>query len=456
MLTVRFDRGTIVVVRAPRTVVVERLPAFVLDARDGRYRAPAAAFATVRRACAEQNVPVTIEDRPTARSIQAIDVPALRDYQVAAVAAWDLANRQGVVVLPTGSGKTRVAIAAIARAGRPTLCVVPTRVLLHQWVDSLSAAGYDDVGRLGDGESSVRPITVATFESAYRSMAKIGAVFDLLVVDEVHHFGLGVRDELLAMSIAPLRLGLTATPRSVADSLGREVADATPYVGPVVYSVSLSSLVGVHLAPFERVVLPISLDPEESRDYAASARLFSDARRSVVAAGGACTFAELVATLGRSEGGQRALVAWARTRRIVAWCRAKRDVLGRLLVRHDRDRVLVFTANAEVALLVAREMLVHPITADVGRAERGAVLDRFREGAIRAIVSAQVLNEGLDVPDADVAIVLGGRGGTREHVQRVGRVLRPAVGKRAVVYEVVCRGTHEVAQATRRRSALGR
>jgi len=96
-----------------------------------------------------------------------------------------------------------------------------------------------------------------------------------------------------------------------------------------------------------------------------------------------------------------------------------------------------------------------PITCDIGRKERDEALERFRRGTLRALVSARVLNEGLDVPDADVAIVVGGSLGEREHVQRVGRLLRPAPGKRALVYELVTRGTSEVRQARRRRAGLG-
>ena len=95
-----------------------------------------------------------------------------------------------------------------------------------------------------------------------------------------------------------------------------------------------------------------------------------------------------------------------------------------------------------------------PLTCDIGRRERDAVLERFRGGAIRTLVSARVLNEGIDVPDADVAVVVGGALGEREHVQRVGRLLRPAEGKRAIVYELVTRNTIEVGQARRRRQGL--
>jgi superfamily II DNA or RNA helicase len=65
-----------------------------------------------------------------------------------------------------------------------------------------------------------------------------------------------------------------------------------------------------------------------------------------------------------------------------------------------------------------------------------------------------VLNEGIDVPDADVAIIVGGARGEREHVQRIGRLLRPVAGKRAVVYELVTMATSEARQAAERRRGL--
>jgi superfamily II DNA or RNA helicase len=95
-----------------------------------------------------------------------------------------------------------------------------------------------------------------------------------------------------------------------------------------------------------------------------------------------------------------------------------------------------------------------PITADVKRRERDAGLAAFRAGRIRALVSARVLNEGFDVPDAEIGIVVGGAQGVREHVQRIGRVLRPAPGKRALVYELVTRDTAEVGAIQRKRRGL--
>ena len=95
-----------------------------------------------------------------------------------------------------------------------------------------------------------------------------------------------------------------------------------------------------------------------------------------------------------------------------------------------------------------------PLTCDIGRRERDAVSSASAQGALRALVSARVLNEGIDVPDAEVAVIVGGALGEREHVQRVGRLLRPGEGKRAIVYELVTRDTIEVGQARRRRKGL--
>src|SRR5437016_3482610 len=156
----------------------------------------------------------------------------------------------------------------------------------------------------------------------------------------------------------------------------------------------------------------------------------------------------------RTAEGRRALSAWRQMRRLLSFTRAKRRALEPLLGRHRDSRMLIFTADNETAYTIAREHLVMPLTCDIGRPERDDVLGRFRRGDIRTLVSARVLNEGLDVPDADVAVIVGGALGEREHVQRVGRLLRPSEGKRAVVYELVTRNTIEVGQARRRRQGL--
>jgi superfamily II DNA or RNA helicase len=343
-----------------------------------------------------------------------------------------------------------VAIAAMARSGRRALVLAPTRVLLAQWHGQLTKALAGPVGLLGDGARDVRPVTVATFESAWRQMARLGDRFELLVVDEVHHFGRGLRDEALEMCTAGARLGLTATPPDDGAALSR----LAHLVGPVVFALGVHDLAGRWLAPFDVVTLQLDLAPDERLEHEALRQAFTTVARPFFRARPDASWTDFMRAARETDAGRRALVAWRRARALLAYTRAKAAALRELLGRHREARVLVFTADNQTAYAVAREHLVMPITCDVGRAERADALRRFGSGALRVLVSARVLNEGLDVPDADVGIVVGATQGEREHVQRVGRVLRPAPGKRALVYELVTRGTPEMGQLARRRSAL--
>jgi superfamily II DNA or RNA helicase len=166
------------------------------------------------------------------------------------------------------------------------------------------------------------------------------------------------------------------------------------------------------------------------------------------------TWQELVAAASQSTDGRAALRAWRRTRQLVGFTRAKAAAVRALLSRHRDARILVFTADNAAAYAIAREHLIMPVTCEIGRQERERALQGFREGKLRALVSARVLNEGIDVPEAEVAIIVGSTQGEREHVQRIGRLLRPSPGKRATVYELVTLATSEARSATERRRGL--
>ena len=449
-----FDRGTILLREPPAGLELADVPGVRWDPRVGAHRAPARLAYPIAAELRRRGVRIAGLPGPALGPPSGVRPPELRPYQEAALAAWRLGGRRGVVVLPTGSGKTRIALAAIAATRTACLCLVPTRALLEQWLAALRAVGADPVGRFGDGERVLAPVTVATFASAYRHMPAIGHRFGLLVVDEAHHFGraaapnglLGSQDDALEMSIAPLRLGLTATPPPA----GAAAARLAALVGPVVFERSVGDLAGRYLAPFERITWSLALEADERREYDALRDVYRRAWRAFQGSHLGASWEDFLHHAARTDDGRRGIAAWRRARRLLAFPHRKREALALLLARHRAQRTLVFTADNDTAYRIAREQLVMPLTCDVGRREREAALGRFRAGTLRALVSAQVLNEGLDVPDAEVGIVVGGRHGEREHVQRIGRLLRPGAGKQATVYELVVPQSGDARDAERR------
>lgn len=469
-LRVVFDRGTLVLAgvacAAPTDsgramgarvnddvhVDVGGLPGVLWDARTGSFRARASDHAAIVDELRRSGVPFVDETGPFAGPTGpwAGEV-TLRPYQEDALAAWELGGRRGVVVLPTGAGKTRLAIAALSSTRLPALVLAPTRVLLDQWASALRAAGLAGVGLLGDGERRIEPVTVATFESAWRQAEQIGSRFRLLVVDEAHHFAAGARTEILESCTAASRLGLTATPV--------EDAGLDALIGPTVYSLGVRDLQGTFLADFDLVRIGVQLTRDERERYDELRRPFVELARTIRRTLPAATFADLAATMARSLEGREAMEGLRRAKALTSYPERKRVALARVLERERGRRTLVFTVDNEAAYAVAREHLVAPLTCDIGRKEREQVLARFKSGEVTRIVSARVLNEGVDVPDAEVAVVLGGRASEREHVQRIGRVLRPSLlpdgsAKKAVVYEIVARGTMEERASERRHAAI--
>jgi superfamily II DNA or RNA helicase len=404
-------------------------------------------------ACIRANLEIVDETMRALGGPAPFPHPELRPYQETALNAWDAAHRRGVLVLPTGSGKTRIAIAAIARLAVRTLVIVPTRVLIEQWRAALFAAGARNVGRYGDNYHEATAITVATIESAWRHMPHLGDAFELLIIDEVHRCGGSARSEALEMSLAPFRLGLTATLPPPEDAASARIARL---VGPAVHTLCIDDLAGQYLAPYDLVVVDVQLTRSERDSYDRAMQIFRMWADDQSFVEQELSFEQLARLAYRTEEGRAAFVAFRTAQRLLAYPREKREALRRLLVEHRERKILVFTSENRTAYDVAKEFLIPAITCDVTRGERANILERFRDGPVRAIVSSQVLNEGVDVPDADVAIVLGGRAGEREHIQRIGRVLRRVVGKRALVLELVVPHSMEARAGRRRRGAIAR
>ncbi|WP_324758513.1 DEAD/DEAH box helicase family protein [Haloarcula sp. GH36] len=443
-LTLSYDAGT---VRLQGDYPAD-LPGVQADERSKSGRAPAYRYADLRETLDERGI--TYTDRVLSLPDLSLSTTYdLRAYQRTALDAWRDAGDRGCLELPTGSGKTVVGIAAAVALGTPTLVVVPTIDLLDQWERELDREFDVSIGRLGGGEQRLEPVTVATYDSAYLRADEIGDQFGLVVFDEVHHLGgEGYRD-IARLLAAPARLGLTATFERP-DGAHEVIEDL---VGPVVHRIGVDDLAGEHLADYDIKRIEVSLTPAERERYEAAQSTFTDylAQSNIRMTSGS-DYQELVKRSGTDPRAREALLAKQRAREVMMNAQRKVDRLGTLLDRHREDRIIVFTAYTDLVYRLSERFLLPAITHETSAGERREILDRFREGDYSRVVTANVLDEGVDVPDANVAVVLSGSGSEREFTQRLGRILRPTDdGSRALLYELVTEETAEENVAARRR-----
>jgi superfamily II DNA or RNA helicase len=379
------------------------------------------------------------------------DTRELHAYQVQALDAWKQADGRGSVVLPTGAGKTLVAIHAIHSINSSTVVLVPTMSLLYQWYALLTNAFQTEIGVYYSGEKRVLPLTVTTYHSAGDLIAEHGNTFKLLICDEVHHLPAKTWGEAALMAPAPFRLGLTATyPEEYEQTGERWRLDAL--IGPIVYTQRLETLVGKQLAEYRTQRVRVDLTREERASYEASSETYLGfvRGRELRRTHGAGWFRELMRLSAFDPHARRAWLARLQLLNLLDSCHGKLAALEALLREHAGERILVFTASNAVAYSVARQYLVPVITYETGVAERKHILDAFQAGHYSVIVTSKVLNEGVDVPEAKVAIVLGGGASKREYLQRLGRILRKKEPLQAVLIEVLVRNTIEEGKVQRR------
>lgn len=432
------------------------LPHLQWDERSASGRAPAYRYAPVLLALTrlhKQGAIAAVVDearRYDTLALTPVSPPTPRDYQSAALAAWTAARGTGVVVLPTGAGKTEVALLAIADRQRSALVVAPTLDLVRQWHQALVKRFDVEVGVVGGGEHTVLPLTVTTYDSAHLHMEHLGARFGLVIFDEVHHLCSEQYALAAKLCLAPYRLGLTATPER---SDGREVM-LQDLIGPEVLRREIVDLAGDgrFLADYDTETIEVEMSPDDAARWAEARAIYRGfVTSNGISMGGRGGWDQFVRRASSSPEGRAAIAAWRTQKRLAFASSAKLDVVDGLLKKHPDQRTLIFTDDNATAYTISRRFLVPVITHQTKVRERTGLLEAFRAGSLPVLCTSRVLNEGVDVPDANVAIVVSGTGSTREHVQRLGRILRPRPGKRAQLYELVSKDTAEAFTSERRR-----
>ncbi len=375
----------------------------------------------LKRVLYEAGYPVSDErELETGEPLEVELLPELRDYQRDWVDRF--AERgAGVFVGPPGSGKTVAALGAMAEVGGETLVLVPSRELAGQWVEELlthTSLTREQVGEYHGGQKEIRPVTVATYRTA--GMDRHHHLFDnrkwgLIVFDEVHHISAPVYRRTAELQ-SRHRLGLSATPVREDD---REQEIFT-LIGPPIGTDWAALFDAGFVAEPEVEIRYVPWETEMHRNEYASA-----------------------------DGHER--------RQVAASNPAKLPVVERLLERHAGQKTLIFVDWLDQGRAMSEALGLPFVSGETRHAERRQLFDAFRAGERETLLISRVGDEGIDLPDAEVAIIASGLGGSRRQgSQRAGRTMRP-VG-RALVYMLATLGTVEeefVRQQTRHLAAKG-
>lgn len=395
-----------------------------------------------------------------------IKVPgtALRPWQGQALNAWVDAGHRGIVAAATGTGKTLFAVHAIANAPvERTIVVVPKQALQDQWL-RMFRTGLDisplKLGTIGGKRKDFNlrnNVVVAVIDSARRGIAEPVRYWQgvgervMLVVDECHWAG---SDQSTAMFEVPcdVTLGLSATPERGDDGFDDILV---PNLGPVVYRYRLrQALDDGLLADVTSVHEYFELSGSDQAEYNSLDTRVATLRNDL-----ATLHPELRAGPGWDSRLARLSTTNPAAKQLKALLALRRKVLTsareRLKVVEDvaqsglltGRRSLVFNESVQQATQVLEILERHGLRCDLEHSRlsserRDAALRRFGTGAIDVLVAVRALDEGIDVPDAELALIVSGTLNARQRIQRIGRVVRPN-GRPAIVISILALGTSE-------------
>ena len=395
------------------------------------------AVAAVKRALYDAGYPVEDDrDLETGDPVEIELTTDLRDYQATWVDAF-LARKSGVYVGPPGSGKTVAAIATIAAVGGETLILVPSRELADQWREELldhSTVDPGDIGLYHGGTKDVSPVTIATYQIA--GMDRHRSLFDsrkwgLICFDEAHHITAPVYSRTAELQ-SKHRLGLSATPVS---ETGSEEDIYTLIGGPIGADWDALFEAGFVQEPEVEIRYVPWRDELAQSEYAAA------------------------------DGRER--------RRLAAENPAKIEEIRYLLAAHREKKALVFVEYLDQGAAIADALGAPFVSGETPHHERAELFRRFRAedggdgdaagtddgprdaDSLDVLVVSRVGDEGIDLPNAELAVVASGLGGSRRQgSQRAGRTMRPTGS--ALVYVLATRGSSEEEFAQRQMRHLGR
>lgn len=355
-------------------------------------------------------------------------VTGLRRWQGEAIEAWQVNNCRGIVGAVTGGGKTVFALACIREAApETTLIIVPTVALLDQWWEeatSFFGLRLDDVNVISGRAKLVRgTINIGVLNTVAKLQPKWPSARAMIIVDECHKAASSKFGAVLDLP-ADLKLGLSATPDRPYDDGLRE--RLIPSLGEVIYQYTYAdALRDEVIVPFSLQNVVFDLEEDRAASYGKMTRLIA---RTIEQHG---------------ADSQEAVSLYLRRSRILNLSPVRVEIALRLVGAHRGERILVFHEDIEACAVIHEVLVAAGVKAGLYHSGlpvrlRAETLVDFRKGRLSVLVTCRALDEGFNVPETQVGIIAASTATRRQRIQRLGRVLRPAAGKRgAVVYTLV-------------------
>ena len=344
--------------------------------------------------------PVIVDKRQTLSKVDLEFYGELRPYQAEALDDM-LKHDFGVIESGTGSGKTIIALAVAAERKQPTLVLVHTKELMYQWKERIKTFLNIEAGLIGDGKYEISPVTVAIINSARNRLSELSELFGHICVDECHRVPASMFIDVVKAFNCRFMMGLSATAYR-RDGLTRLIYF---YLGDLCHRIDSEKLHSIGA-----VLKPEFIQHETGFKYT-----YRDDYQAMLSA---LTLDE------------------ARNRQIVddVVLEAGRGASGTILVVSDR------VAHCETLgfLLKEKGVNVAVLTGRLSSEIRSEIVESTRNGAIKVLVSSlQLMGEGFDCPGLTTLFITTPIKFTGRLLQVVGRILRPAEGKRARVHDYI-------------------
>jgi superfamily II DNA or RNA helicase len=366
----------------------------------------------------------------------------LRPYQQQAVEKA-FAAKKGTIKAATGTGKTIVAIAWLEKIGKESLIIVPTQALIYQsWTPKLEEYGFENVGQYYAYAKRFGPITVTTFSSA-TSHPEMLDLAEAVVVDEIHHLGASLALSRLLPKLKEKEyvLGLSSVP---------EREDKTHEIFltefPIVFDLSLgSALRSGYVSPIEAIKVPAEMTEKERAQYE---MLTSKIKRAFAFCGpNIARWMRCYNPKTKTYVGREGIWAIAKRKTLLSGIESKKQAVYEIVREHSDKPIILFAESVRAIeeishFLVTKEITCETFHAGTEQMNRMRILREWGD-KFQVLLSCRALEEGLDIKEVSIGILITSGKSKRQFIQRIGRIIRPLEGKKAKFYIVYCPNTVE-------------